>query len=211
MLTSFTLEQLQLQLAGLQELVKESASHLEQVRMLERQQRALQKQRQYDAKRKACMLHQKAPNAASSLPGDDSSDTGKGVTGGDSLNTSGDCNSVSVDDVASAGAGTSAEQTAEELSIGAQLGKTRRRTLRKQIERLQARIAVLTASAPAASSSVSANSVNQLKGESTAVPTSGTTAESTACTAAPVAATSVTDGEVQYNPKTRGGWGFWKT
>jgi len=185
--------------------VKDSASHLEQVRMLERQQRALQKQRQYDAKRKACMLHQKAPNAANSPS--DQADTEKGATGDDSANVSNDCNSVSAEDSASAGVGTSAKQTAEELSIGAQLGKTRRRTLRKQIERLQARIAVLTASAPAASSVNSVNSANQLQGESTAV----LTAESTAATAAPDVATSVTDGEVQYNPKTRGGWGFWKT
>ncbi len=207
MLTSFTLEQLQFQLAGLQALVKDSASHLEQVRMLERQQRALRKQRQYDAKRKACMLHQKAPNAANSPT--DHADTEKGATGDDSVTISNDCNSVCAEDVISASAGASAKQTAEELSIGAQLGKTRRRTLRKQIERLQARIAVLTASAsaPAASFSVSTNSANQLQGESTAV----LTAELTASTAAPDAATSVTDGEVQYNPKTRGGWGFWKT
>ena len=182
MLTSFTLEQLQTQLAGLEELVKDSASHLEQVRMQERQQRALQKQRLFDAKRKACMLHQKAS---------DSANRGNEATGNDT---------VFAEDLASA----AAKQTTEELSIGAQLGKTRRRTLRKQIERLQARIAVLTATAPVTSSSAS---TNQAQGESTVAPV----AEAVDSIAATGAETSVADGEVQYNPKTRGGWGFWKT
>ena len=182
MLTSFTLEQLQTQLAGLEELVKDSASHLEQVRMQERQQRVLHKQRQYDAKRKACMLRQKAS---------DSADMEKEPTSNDT---------VSAEDLAS----VAAKQTAEELSIGAQLGKTRRRTLRKQIERLQARITVLTATAPATFSSAS---TNQAQAESTVAPA----AEAVDSTAAPNGRTSVADGEVQYNPKTRGGWGFWKT
>ena len=181
-LTSFTLEQLQAQLTGLEELVKDSASHLEQVRMQERQQRALQKQRLFDAKRKACMLHQKAS---------DSANRGNEATGNDT---------VFAEDLASA----AAKQTTEELSIGAQLGKTRRRTLRKQIERLQARIAVLTAAAPAAASGAS---TNQAQGESTNAPI----ADSVASAATWDGGTNVADGEVQYNPKTRGGWGFWKT
>jgi len=181
-LTSFTLEQLQAQLAGLEELVKDSASHLEQVRMQERQQRALQKQRQYDAKRKACMLHQKASDSATNPA--DSANMEREANDNDALSAK--------------------EQTAEELSIGAQLGKTRRRTLRKQIERLQARIAALTVTTPATSSSAS---TNQAQCESTVAPI----AEAVASTAATGAETSVADGEVQYNPKTRGGWGFWKT
>jgi len=174
-LTSFTLPQLEAQLAGLRVLVKESQGHLEQVRKAERLQRAqLQKlTHAKHAKRKA--------DASSDL-----------CQGGEHVESREKESSVTTGPTAHAASGEEAQEKdheecdAEELSAGAQLGKQRRRTLRKQIERLEARIKALKVEQSSAEKSMQG------------VEESGERFGSEAA-----------DG--QYNPKTRGGWGFWKT
>ena len=168
MLTSFTLPQLQAQLAGLQALVKDSQGHLEQVRKAERLQRA-QVQKLTHAKRKA--------DASSDLHGQDEHNES-----GNPSTHSGTAAPVEKD----ASEKEHKECVSEELSAGAQLGKQRRRTLRKQIERLEARIKALKIEQNGAEISAqdAEKGAEGLSGEAV---------------------------DTQYNPKTRGGWGFWKT
>jgi hypothetical protein len=157
-LTHFTTEQLQAQAQALRQLEAESATHMEKVRAAERVSR----------RRAASALH------AKKHPEDDVAEQKKHPDSDAAFNGE-QAEAVS----ASAVVTTDSAVATEEVASGEVPSKQRRRTLRKQIERIEAYLQ---------------KRVQVLQQED------------------PQSLASSEEAEVaEFNPKTRGGWGFWKS
>lgn len=146
-LTRFSRAQLEEQLNGLRRLETESAAHLEKVRAEERIERRLAKSAQ----------HRRSGSQQ------DETRTSEGDGGGDD------------DGVLAKETAPTGESESRSVAGEAHLSKQRRRTLRKQIERITA----LLSQSPTEEAVVGFNETD-------------------------IDLTAVS------NPKTRGGWGFWK-
>ena len=180
-----------MQVEGLRKLEQESATYMNQLRTIERNERRQQRSKEYKYKSTANKMNQE---------------------GDDDMIVSEDCIGIMSEKTSSGSvylnsSSTSAEQDQQQHHHQQQHhSKQRRRTIRKQIERIEAylreteKLLHLTTS--------NSNSTNT---NSTTTSTANTEMlENDTNSEGVVLAAPVVAGR-EMNPKTRGGWGFWKS